>query len=145
MIDVTGRRPQDRALQIGHRAPEIFHRPGQRHLYLLLQDVRRLRRRRRGACLPEEAAWNGTFGRDALLQAIAVLLSLAAVLSIGQILFCLRRWYGFRHAECEINPEAPRPESWAWLFEGMYCVGMGVSVIFAWWGVRHFEAILAKL
>jgi hypothetical protein len=82
---------------------------------------------------------------NALLQAIAVLLTLAAVLSIGQILFCLRRWYGFRHAECEINPEAPRPESWAWLFEGMYCVGMGVSVIFAWWGVRHFEAILAKL
>ena len=82
---------------------------------------------------------------NALLQAIAVLLTLAAVLSIGQISFCLRRWYGFRYAECEINPDAPRPENWAWLFEGMYCLGMVVSVIFAWWGVRHFEAILAKL
>ncbi|MCW5596607.1 MAG: hypothetical protein KIT42_12110 [Rhodocyclaceae bacterium] len=82
---------------------------------------------------------------NALLQAIAVLLTLAAVLSIGQILFCLRRWYGFRHAECEINSDAPRPENWAWLFEGMYCVGMGVSVIFAWWGVHHFEAILAQI
>ena len=82
---------------------------------------------------------------NALLEAIAVLLTLAAVLSICQIVFCLLRWYGFRDAECEINPEAPRPEYWAWLFEGMYCFGIGVSVVFAWWGVRHFGVILAQL
>lgn len=41
-----------------------FHRSGQRHLYLLLQDVRGLRRRRRGACLPEEATWDRTLSRE---------------------------------------------------------------------------------
>lgn len=81
----------------------------------------------------------------ALLDAIAVLLSLAAVISIFQIFFCLKRWYGFRNAECEINPAAPKPESWAWLFEGMYCVAIIASVFVSWWGANHFEAVLMAI
>ena len=71
----------------------------------------------------------------ALLDAIALLLSLTAAISIFQISFCLKRWYGFRAAECSINPEVPIPEGWAWLFEGMYCVAIIASVLVAWCGV----------
>jgi hypothetical protein len=78
----------------------------------------------------------------ALLDAIAVLLTLAAVISIAQIGFCLKRWYGFRAAECEINPDIPRAERWAWLFEGMYCVAIVAAIVVAWWGISHFEAVL---
>jgi hypothetical protein len=78
----------------------------------------------------------------ALLDAIAVLLTLAAVISVGQIAFCLKRWYGFRKAECEINLEVPKPEPWAWLFEGMYCVAILAAIAVAWWGVSHFEGVL---
>jgi len=80
-----------------------------------------------------------------LLDAIALLLTLAAIISIIQICFCLKRWYGFRKAECEINPDAPKPESWAWLFEGMYCIAIIASIVVAWWGVNHFEALLLAL
>ena len=81
----------------------------------------------------------------ALLQTIAVLLTLAAALSIAQIEFCLKRWYGFRNAECEINPQVPKPETWAGVFEGMYGLGIAASVGVAWWGVKYFQAILDKL
>ena len=80
-----------------------------------------------------------------LLQAIAALLSLVAVISIGQIVFCLVRWYGFRNAECQINPECPKPEWWAWIFEGLYSVGIAVSVGITWWGVAHFRRIFEQL
>lgn len=78
----------------------------------------------------------------ALLDTIAVLLTFIAVISIGQIGFCLKRWYGFRAAECAINPEVPRAERWAWLFEGMYCLAMVAAIVVVWWGINHFEAVL---
>jgi len=81
----------------------------------------------------------------ALLQAIAVVLTLAAIISIAQTIFCLVRWYGFRKAECDINPECPKPEWWACLFEVMYCLGILVSVCIAWLGVCYFKSILPKI
>jgi hypothetical protein len=78
----------------------------------------------------------------ALLDAIAVLLTLAAGISIAQIVFCLNRWYGFRRAECEINSSVPIPEPWAWLFEGMYCLAILAAILVAWWGINHFEVVL---
>lgn len=81
----------------------------------------------------------------ALVHAIAVLLTLAAALSIAQIVFCLKRWYGFRNAECEINPHVQKPEAWAWLFEGMYCSGIAASVGVAWWGEYHFRCIVMMM
>lgn len=78
----------------------------------------------------------------ALLDAIAVLLTLAAAISIAQIAFCLKRWYGFRGAECEINPAVSKPEHWAWLFEGMYCLAILAAIAVAWWGINHFEVVL---
>lgn len=81
----------------------------------------------------------------ALLQMIAVLLTLTAVFTVIQIVFCLKRWYGFRKAECMINPKVPKPENWAWLFEGMYCFGIVLSSAFAWWGFHYLDAILGKV
>jgi hypothetical protein len=80
-----------------------------------------------------------------IIQMIAILLTLIAIGSIVQVAFCLKRWYGFRDAECEINPLCPRPESWAILFEGMYGLGIGASIIVIWWGVRYITFILGKL
>ncbi len=76
---------------------------------------------------------------------IAILLTFAAVISIAQIIFCLLRWYGFRYAECEINPKSPKPEPWAWLFEGMYAFGILVSIGVAWWGVDYIAVVLNTL
>jgi hypothetical protein len=80
-----------------------------------------------------------------LVHMIAILLTLIAVGSIVQVVFCLKRWYGFRDAECEINSVCPKPESWACLFEGMYGLGIGVSIIVIWWGVHYITFILGKL
>ena len=79
-----------------------------------------------------------------LHKGIAVLLTFAAFMAVVQIAFCLHRWYGFRKAECEINPGAPEPECWAGLFEAMYCLGIGASVCVAWWGVEYLGAVMAN-
>jgi len=79
-----------------------------------------------------------------LLCAIGALLSIVGTISICQILFCLLRWYGFRNAECRINPDCPKAEWWAWLFEGMYVVAIISSVMVLWFGIVHFgEALRA--
>lgn len=78
----------------------------------------------------------------AVLDAIAVLLTLAAMISVAQIVFCLKRWYGFRAIERVINPDVSRPERWAWLFEGMYCLAIVAAIVVAWWGTNHFEVVL---
>jgi hypothetical protein len=79
----------------------------------------------------------------ALLQAIAYLLTLVAVISVGQIFFCLVRWYGLRETECQINPDCPKPEWWAWIFEGLYALAISGSIYVAWLGFDHFETILS--
>lgn len=78
----------------------------------------------------------------ALLKGIAILLTLAGGISVAQICFCLKRWYGFREVECEINPAVPAAEPWAFLFEGMYCFAILAAIAVAWWGTIHFEAVL---
>lgn len=78
----------------------------------------------------------------ALLHAIAYLLTLVAIVSVVQILFCLVRWYGLRNTECKISPECPKPEWWAWIFEGMYGFAISASIIVVWIGFNYFQAIL---
>ena len=82
---------------------------------------------------------------NSLLKAIAILISFIGVISIFQIIFCLKRWYGFRYAECDINPDCPRPEFWAWLFEGFYILGIVASIIVVWWGIHIFIPILNQI
>jgi hypothetical protein len=79
-----------------------------------------------------------------LLRAIAFLLTLVALVSIGQIIFCLIRWYGLRNTECSINPECPKPEWWAWIYEGLYMFAIGGSIILAWSGFDHFRTIILR-
>jgi hypothetical protein len=80
----------------------------------------------------------------ALLKVIALLLSLVAVISVGQIFFCLVRWYGLRSTECEINPDCPKPEWWAWIYEGLYMLAIGGSIFLAWTGFEHFKSIVLR-
>lgn len=79
-----------------------------------------------------------------LLKAIALLLSLVAVISIGQIFFCLVRWYGLRSTECKINPDCPKPECWAWIYEGLYMLAILGSIFLAWTGFDHFKSIVLR-
>lgn len=80
-----------------------------------------------------------------LIGAIAVFLSFAALISISQIIFCMVRWREYRLAECKINPDAPIPEWWAYLFEAMYALAITASVGLVWWGYFFLESILARL
>ena len=77
-----------------------------------------------------------------LLRAISVLLTLVALITISQIIFCLKRWYGLRKTEHEINPDCPPPEMWAWLFEGLYAFAIAGSIYVTWTGFKHFLNIL---
>ena len=67
-----------------------------------------------------------------LIIAIAGLVTLLGVLAIGQIVFCLVRWYGYRRAENEVNENAPLIKSWFWVFEVLYCVAIGLSILAGW-------------
>jgi uncharacterized membrane protein YidH (DUF202 family) len=77
-----------------------------------------------------------------LLFAIAVLLSIVGLVSIIQIIFCLKRWYGFRNAEHDLNPVCPKAEWWACIFETMYIFTIIASVSVMWYGIAHFKDIL---
>jgi len=79
----------------------------------------------------------------ALLRAIAYLLTLVAIVIIGQITFCLVRWYGLRRTESEMNPDCPEPEWWAWIFEGLYVVVIGASIFVVWYGFEYFENLFS--
>ena len=80
-----------------------------------------------------------------LLKAISILVSVLAIFAIGQIIFCLVRWYGLRHTEREINSKCPPPEFWAWVFEGLYIFAITVSVIVLWIGYCQFSKILLNM
>ncbi|MBN8443678.1 MAG: hypothetical protein J0M28_18545 [Thauera sp.] len=77
-----------------------------------------------------------------LVRAIVVFLSFAALLSVAQIVFCMKRWFEYRKAECEINPDAPAPEWWACLFEAMYALAIFGSVGLIWWGYFYIGSTL---
>ncbi len=80
-----------------------------------------------------------------LLFAISTLLSIVGIISICQIIFCLVRWYGFHNAERQINPDCPKAEWWAWLFEGMYVLAIIFSIMVLWFGIGHFNEILHSM
>ncbi|QDF97641.1 hypothetical protein CJ010_14395 [Azoarcus sp. DD4] len=80
-----------------------------------------------------------------LILAIAVFLSFAASISVAQILFCIKRWYEYRAAECKINPDAPRAEWWACLFEAMYAAAILGSIGLVWWGYFYLGATVGKV
>lgn len=69
-----------------------------------------------------------------LINAITILVSFLGAVSVGQIIFCLVRWYGFRQAEAEINKECPKAETWAWIFEGLYILAIVISIVAVWFG-----------
>lgn len=67
-----------------------------------------------------------------LVYAVAGLVTFLGIVSIGQIVFCLVRWKGYRKAEQEINPDSPRMKRWWWVFEGLYCVTIAISTVAVW-------------
>jgi hypothetical protein len=80
-----------------------------------------------------------------LIKGIAILVTFLGVVSSGQIVFCLVRWYGFHRAEAEINKECPKAERWAWIFEGLYIVAIVISIFAAWFGSSILGLIIQTL
>ena len=80
-----------------------------------------------------------------LIKAIAILVTFLGLVSVGQIAFCLVRWYGFRIAEREINKDCPKAEWWAWIFEGLYIFCIAISIFVAWVGSSKLGLIIKAL
>jgi len=66
--------------------------------------------------------------RCVLSRLVAAFITCVAIASTIQISFCLWRWYEYRHAECKIYSEVPKPEAWAIAFELGFIAMMGASV-----------------
>jgi hypothetical protein len=77
-----------------------------------------------------------------LIKAIAILITFLGAVSAGQIAFCLKRWYGFRRTETEINSKCPPPEWWACIFEGLYILAIVISVVVTWFGSSKLGLII---
>lgn len=69
-----------------------------------------------------------------VVYTVAGLVSFLGIIAILQICFCLARWKGYRQSERKINPESPPIKPWFWLFEGLYCVAIAISLIAVWLG-----------
>ena len=67
-----------------------------------------------------------------LVDGLLYLVWFLALVTSGQIVFCLVRWNGFRKAESKINPDSPSPDSWWWIFETLYVIVVVLSAIVAW-------------
>lgn len=67
-----------------------------------------------------------------LMHGIAYLITFLGLVAIGQILFCLRKWSGFRRAEHAINPDSPKPSRWSWLYEFGFVLAIVVTVWATW-------------
>ena len=80
-----------------------------------------------------------------LIKGITILVTFLGIVAVGQITFCLIRWYGFRRTETEINKECPKAEWWAWFFEGLYMFFITVSILMAWFGSSKFSLIIQTL
>lgn len=79
-----------------------------------------------------------------LLYAIVSLVTFLGVVAIGQIGFCLARWIDYRRAEREINPASREIKGWWWVFEGLYCAAVLVSIIAIWMILDQVRGILTK-
>jgi len=80
-----------------------------------------------------------------LIRIILVLAYIIAIVSIIQIGFCLWRWYGFRRAEIEINPDSPPIKKLAWIFEGLYIFIIIITLIVICRGASQIDSIVKKL
>ena len=69
---------------------------------------------------------------NSLLNAILYLVAFLGVVAIGQIIFCLARWKGYREDEIDINPDSPPIKWWWWIFETLYCIAITVSIVAIW-------------
>lgn len=79
-----------------------------------------------------------------IIDGLVYLVSFLGLLTILQIIFCLARWKGYRRAECKINPDSPKVKSWWWLFEGLYCLAILISIIAAWVLWSDFTSVIAS-
>ena len=80
-----------------------------------------------------------------LLYGIVLLITFLGAAAIGQIIFCLNRWKGYRDAEGKINPNSPEIKSWWWVFEGLYCLAIGISLIAVWCISSNLTKIIREL
>ena len=80
-----------------------------------------------------------------LLLTVAIFNTCAALASVYQIYFCLKRWHEFRNAECKIYHEAPKPEGWAKNFELAFIVMISASVALVWVGYFALSGVVATI
>ncbi len=80
-----------------------------------------------------------------LLNGILWLITFLGISAIGQIIFCLCRWEGYRKAEIEINPLSPEIKRWWWIFEGLYCLAIVISIISVWCISSNISSIIQEL
>ena len=80
-----------------------------------------------------------------LLDGIVYLIAFLGVAAIGQIIFCLVRWHGFRRAERKINPDSPEIRQWWWVFEGLYCTAIAASTVAVWVLSRRLSVIIEEM
>lgn len=80
-----------------------------------------------------------------LLRWITYLVTFLGVACICQIIFCLARWKGYRVSERGINPDSPPIKSWWWMFEGLYCLVIGVAIAVVWVMLRHLALVIEEI
>lgn len=80
-----------------------------------------------------------------LINGILWLITFLGVSAIGQIIFCLYRWNGYRRAEQDINADSPEIKFWWWIFEGLYCLAIMISIIAVWCISSNISSIIKEL
>jgi uncharacterized membrane protein YidH (DUF202 family) len=79
-----------------------------------------------------------------LIKVLISLLTIIAVSSCVQILFCLIRWYSLKNQEKQINTAA-KVEWWAWIYEGMYMAVIVVSVFFMYAAKNEIRTVITQI
>jgi len=79
-----------------------------------------------------------------LIFGVAGLVTFLGIAAIGQIVFCLFRWRGYRHAERDVYPDSPPIKWWWWIFESLYCVCIAISVGVVWAVSKSILALISK-
>ncbi len=77
-----------------------------------------------------------------LVNAIVYLVTFLGAVACVQIVFCLKRWRGFRGAESKINPDTPSPDWWWWMFETAYVMAIVFSLYLAWYVKSALPALI---
>ena len=77
-----------------------------------------------------------------LVSILLYLMTFLALVSSAQIVFCLSRWRHFRRQESTLNPASPAVHRLWWVFESLYILAIGVTVVVAWSLGRQLPALL---